>query len=179
MGPQSSLVSITAGCFGGQSATPVVNRPPLLESLLRSRQTTPGRLTFAGPPTARALVHPHQSRRPRAPRGRDLSTSVVQLVTLCSTRRLRHSRACWSLIDAILAGRHQWCHRTDNPLLTAGSGLSALTADVVVEVPWRLRRRRCVTPPFVAPTGCTIALVGTSPPAGSVRGDHRGPFGLC
>ena len=27
MGPQSSLVPSTAGCFGGRSASPVVNRP--------------------------------------------------------------------------------------------------------------------------------------------------------
>jgi hypothetical protein len=39
VGPQSSLVPITAGCFGGRSASPVVSRPAL------DQRTGPGHPT--------------------------------------------------------------------------------------------------------------------------------------
>ena len=42
MGPQSSVVPITAGCFGGRSASALVNQPPLDQG--------------AGHPTRRAQV---------------------------------------------------------------------------------------------------------------------------
>ena len=65
---------------------------------------------------------------------------------LRSTIPPRHSRVCSSMIETILTGRSSVV--TSNWKSTAHTrlGTSATTVGGAVEVPWRLRRRRCGYP---------------------------------
>ena len=64
---------------------------------------------------------------------------------LRSTIPPRHSRVCSSTIETILIGRPSVVESNWKSTAHTRLGASAITVSGAVEVPWRLRRRRCGT----------------------------------